>query len=63
MYENPVSRAFLCFLCFLWPVAAVCAQEKAAPPLFEGLGSFGRQITTASPQAQRPFNPSMLCIW
>ncbi|HZN32882.1 MAG TPA: tetratricopeptide repeat protein [Pirellulaceae bacterium] len=44
-------------------MAALWAQEKSAPPLFDGLGDFGRKITTTSPQAQRYFNQGLCWLY
>jgi hypothetical protein len=39
----------------IFSVATLSARE----PVFEGLGSYSRKITTASPQAQRYFNQGL----
>jgi tetratricopeptide (TPR) repeat protein len=42
----------------------VAAAEPAAkPPLFEGLGSFGRKIATSSPEAQRYFDQGLCFLY
>ena len=49
----------LLLLCFSLPV---CAADSA-PPLYSGLGNFGRKITTTSPEAQRYFNQGLCFLY
>src|SRR5438046_9123357 len=39
--------------------ASSIANLSAKEPIFQGLGSYSRKITTASPQAQRYFNQGL----
>ncbi len=54
-----------CFLCFLWLPPAVHGQEapSSGPPLFDGLGDFGRKVTTTSLPAQRYFNQGLCWLY
>ncbi len=46
----------------LVPVRA-STQEKAAPPLFDGLGTHVREVTTKSPEAQKYFNQGLAFLY
>ncbi len=39
------------------------AAEVGPPPLFEGLGGFGREVTSSSPEAQRYFNQGLALMY
>ena len=43
--------------------AAPAANSEVPPPLFEGLGSQGRQVTTSSAEAQRYFNQGLCFLY
>jgi tetratricopeptide (TPR) repeat protein len=43
--------------------AAGPAVEERAEPLFDGLGSFSRQVTTSSPEAQRYFDQGLAFMY
>src|SRR3954470_7809950 len=56
-------------LTLLW-AAVVClanhafaAEPSAKPPLYSGLGTFGRKITTTSPEAQRYFDQGLCFLY
>ena len=55
MFGRMILVLSICFLA--GPVSA----EK--PPLFEGLGSHGRQVTTSSAEAQRYFNQGLCFLY
>ncbi|HEX5104827.1 MAG TPA: hypothetical protein VFV87_13495 [Pirellulaceae bacterium] len=42
---------------------ASAAETPPKPPLFEGLGTVGRTVTTASPEAQRYFNQGLCFLF
>ncbi|HUE72004.1 MAG TPA: tetratricopeptide repeat protein [Pirellulaceae bacterium] len=48
-------------LCFL--SLAQAQAPTAKPPLFDGLGTHGRQVTTNSPEAQRFFNQALAFLY
>src|SRR3954469_11626239 len=47
----------------LMVAAAVPAMSADAPPLFEGLGTHGRKITTTSPAAQQYFDQGLALLF
>src|SRR3989442_9223433 len=51
-----LSGIILSSLMIGWCAPALLAAPE---PLFEGLGSYGRQVTTRSPEAQRYFNQGL----
>src|SRR5688572_12724384 len=42
---------------------AAIEKTEANVPLFEGLGGFGRKVTTASPEAQRYFDQGLCFLY
>jgi tetratricopeptide (TPR) repeat protein len=42
---------------------AAAETKEAKVPLFEGLGNFGRQVTTLSPEAQRYFDQGLCFLY
>jgi tetratricopeptide (TPR) repeat protein len=56
----------LAILAIAWAAMAgplVAAEPVARPPLFEGLGSQGRQVTTSSAEAQRYFDQGLCFLY
>src|SRR6266480_2256970 len=51
-----LSGIILSCLMIGWCAPALLAAPE---PLFEGLGSYGRQVTTRSPEAQKYFNQGL----
>jgi tetratricopeptide (TPR) repeat protein len=62
---TPRSVWCLCLIGLLGFSAAADAQEAKQPPvpLFDGLGDFGRKVTTDSPEAQRYFNQGLCFLY
>jgi tetratricopeptide (TPR) repeat protein len=52
-----------CWLAMVSPVEAALADQTAAPPLFDNLGSLHHPITTTSEQAQRYFDQGLRLIY
>jgi tetratricopeptide (TPR) repeat protein len=58
-----VWLTFVCAANMGWPCLAQQNTTTAAPPFYSDLGSFGRNITTASPEAQRYFNQGLCFLY
>ena len=75
MRHKSGEALFLALVAFLGlgPVAAspgpaARAEDSPAPlpgrePIFEGLGTIGRKVTTASPEAQRYFDQGLCFLY
>jgi tetratricopeptide (TPR) repeat protein len=42
---------------------AICAAGNSAEPLYDGLGNFGRKVSTRSPEAQRYFDQGLCFLY
>ena len=57
--KSPV--ALLLLLALIVPPA--CAAEPTPVPLFDGIGSYSRTVSTASPEAQRYFDQGLAFMY
>src|SRR6478752_1593755 len=64
-----MERTMRSLQAIVW-VSMVCAanhgsaaEPASKPPLYDGLGSLGRKITTASPEAQRYFDQGLCFLY
>jgi hypothetical protein len=56
-------RVFVSVAVIFGASCAVSAEPAAKPPLYTGLGNFGRKITTSSPEAQRYFDQGLCFLY
>jgi tetratricopeptide (TPR) repeat protein len=56
-------RVFVSVAVIFGASCAVSAEPDAKPPLYAGLGNFGRKITTSSPEAQRYFDQGLCFLY
>ena len=63
MFATLLILSMACWLAMVSPVEAALADQTAAPPLFDNLGSLHHPITTTSEQAQRYFDQGLRLIY
>jgi tetratricopeptide (TPR) repeat protein len=63
MFATLLVVGMLCWLSMFSPAEAAPADQTAAPPLFDNLGSLHHPITTTSEQAQRYFDQGLRLVY